>query len=103
MLRRLKQHGAATGGLLDVYMKQARSVLELAVPAWHSGLTQSESLDIERVQKAALHIVLGANYSDYNSALKTAQLDNLATRREQLCLIWVKRQPRVANMGIGSK
>ena len=99
MLRRLKKHGAATDDLLDVYMKQVRSVLELTVPAWHSGLTQSESLDIERVQKAALHIVLGANYSDYNSALKTAQLDNLATRREQLCLNFGKKAAKSSKHG----
>ena len=71
MLRRLKNHGAGLEDLNDVYIKQVRSVLELAVPAWHPGLTLSDSLDIERVQKAALHIILGKSYKSYSSALAT--------------------------------
>jgi hypothetical protein len=91
MLRRLKNHGAGHEDLKDVYIKQVRSVLELAVPAWHPGLTLSDSLDIERVQKAALHIILGTGYNSYSSALKTAQLDSLADRREALCLKFSKK------------
>ena len=91
MLRRLKNHGAGPEDLKDVYIKQVRSVLELAVPAWHPGLTLSDSLDIERVQKAALHIILGKSYKSYSSALKTVQLDSLADRREVLCLNFSKK------------
>ena len=67
MLRRLKNH---------VYIKQVRSVLELAVPAWHPGLTQSDSLDIERVQRAATNIILGPNYKSYKTALETLLAGN---------------------------
>ena len=35
--------------ILDVYTKEIRSVLELAVPAWYSGLTRKQSATIERV------------------------------------------------------
>jgi hypothetical protein len=52
-LRRLKKHGAGPDDLKDVFIKQVRSVLELAVPAWDPRLTQSDSIDIERVQRAA--------------------------------------------------
>ena len=38
VLRRLKSLGANNDDSLDVYVKQVRSVLELPVPAWHSGL-----------------------------------------------------------------
>ena len=82
MLRRLKNH---------VYIKQVRSVLELAVPAWHPGLTQSDSLDIERVQRAATNIILGPNYKSYKTALETLQLDSMAARREALCLKFGKK------------
>ena len=91
MLRRLKNHGAGPDDLKDVYIKQVRSVLELAVPAWHPGLTQSDSQDIERVQRAAFYIILAANYNSYNSALETLQLDRLAARREALCLKFGKK------------
>ena len=91
ILRRLKKHGAGHEDLLDVYMKQVRSLLELALPAWHPGLTQSDSIDIERVQKAALHIIHGNKDTSYSSALKTTQLDSLAARREALCLKYSKK------------
>ena len=49
MLRRLKKLRATQEELKDVYVKQIRSVLELAVPVWHSSITQSKRTDIERV------------------------------------------------------
>ena len=85
ILRRLKALGADKFKLLDVYIKQVRSVLELAVPAWHSGLTVGEKVDIERVQKSALQIILGMNYSTYKLALKHFNLDTLEERRVVLC------------------
>ena len=33
--------GASSMDLLEVYMKQVRSILELTVPAWHPGITVS--------------------------------------------------------------
>ena len=51
-LRRLKNLGADKLRLVDVYIKQVRSVLEIAVPAWHPGLTCGDKVDIERVQRA---------------------------------------------------
>ena len=47
MLRRLKGLGANEEEILDVYQKQVRSVLELAVPVWQAGLTQQEVRQIE--------------------------------------------------------
>ena len=55
MLRRLKNLGAEKEDLLEVYVKQIRCLLELAVPAWQSSLTLAEIPDIERVQKSACH------------------------------------------------
>ena len=91
ILRRLKAMGSGQEDLKDVYLKQVRSVLELAVPAWHPGLTQEDSLDIERVQKAALHIILGERYTSYSSALKTTKLDCLSSRRDSLCEKFAKK------------
>jgi hypothetical protein len=51
MLRRLKGLGASTNELLDVYQKQVRSVLVMAVPVWQPALTKQESRQIERVQR----------------------------------------------------
>ena len=85
MLRRLKQYGANDEELLDVYIKQIRSVLELAVPVWHSSITLEERCDIERVQRAALNIILGYRYSSYKEALELFGIDSLEDRRVKLC------------------
>ena len=69
ILRRLKNLGATIEQLTDVYTKQIRSVLELAIPVWHSSLTQSNKISIERVQKSALQVILGPSYESYRYAL----------------------------------
>ena len=82
--------------ILDVYIKEIRSVLELAVPAWHSGLTVQQTADIERVQRVALGIILSDFKSStegmsYNMALVTLDLEPLSVRREKLCVTFAKK------------
>ena len=86
IIRRLKYLGAEQSDLVDIYTKQIRSVLELAVPVWNNGITLVEQLDIERIQKSAAHIILGAKYDSYKIALKSLGLDSLKSRRDKLCL-----------------
>ena len=38
-IQRLKRHGANLNDLVDIYVKQVISILELGVPVWNSGLT----------------------------------------------------------------
>ena len=52
ILRRLKKLGATKHELLDIYYKQVRSVLELAVPVWQPGLTQQEIRQIYKYRSA---------------------------------------------------
>ena len=85
MLRRLKQLGASVTELIDVYQKQVRSVLELAVPVWQPAITRLEKSQIERVQKCALYIILGESYSNYSNALETVGLEKLEERKVKLC------------------
>ena len=85
MLRRLKGLGATTKELLDVYHKQVRSVLEMAVPVWHPAITQQEAKQVERIQKCALYIILGNNYTSYNDALELIEIDSLQNRRSKIC------------------
>ena len=86
MIRRLKYLGAEQDDLVDIYVKHVRSILELAVPAWQGAITQSECFDLERVQKSALHIILGGKYESYSQALEITGLQNLELRRQNLCL-----------------
>ena len=91
VIRRLKGLGAGPSELVDMYSKQVRSVLELAVPAWHGAITQADSNDIERVQKCALHIILGDSYEGYRNALELSNLESLESRRDKLCLKFAKK------------
>ena len=91
VMRRLKELGANQQELIDIYIKQVRSLLELAVPAWQGAITQTERDEIERVQKAAFHIALGDSYTSYKNALKYLELDSLEHRRRKLCKKFVKK------------
>ena len=94
MLKRLKQLGAKQEDLLDVFIKQVRSVLELAVPVWHPSLTLLEKSNIERVQKAALYIILAEEYTTYREALAEFNLESLEDRRIKLCTKFAKKAVR---------
>ena len=89
-LRRMKVLDLEPYVMLDVYAKEIRSLLELAVPAWHSGLTKHQQATIERVQKVAVSVILSdsntgiCDYS-YDMALVILDLEPLDVRREKLC------------------
>ena len=100
MLRRLSTLGANQSEMLDVYCKQVRSILEMAVPVWQAGLTQLEIKQIERVQRTALHIILGENYLHYENALEVLKCKKLSDRRYSLCENFVRKtikHPRFNN------
>ena len=54
---------------LDVYEKEICSVLELAVPAWHSGITWKQSGYIERIQKVAVRLLLSIDWLLWHTLL----------------------------------
>ena len=91
MLRRLRKLGANQGDLLEVYTKQIRSLAEYGVPVWNSALTGEDIVSLERIQKTALHIILGSEYKSYSSALKSTGLDKLSERRKKICIKFAKR------------
>ena len=91
ILRSMKKSGLSYKELLDAYCKEVRSILELAVPVWHSGLTKKQQSQIERIQKVALTIILGENYSSYDVACTLAEMEPLGSRRENMCLKFIKK------------
>ena len=100
MLRRLKVLGANESELIDVYEKQVRSLLELAVPVWQPSLTLQESIQIERVQKTAFNIILGSKYESYENALNKLGQVRLSSRRQKLCHKFAKKcrnNPKYSN------
>ena len=94
MIRRLKSLGADLDDMLDVYCKQIRSILELAVPVWQPNLTTHEVKQIERVQKTAFHVILGQDYHDYPTAMAILGVQSLSERRVALCLNFARKALR---------
>ena len=82
--------GLETEHIFDTYTKEVRSILELAVPVWHSSLTKKLSSDIERIQRIAFRIILGDDYSNYEVACTILATETIEMRREKLCLKFSK-------------
>ena len=76
----LLRAGVSSSDVLTVYCALIRSVLEYCAPVWHCGLTQSQTDEIESVQKRVLKLIYPElNYSD---ALFVSGLERLSLRRE---------------------
>ena len=69
-------------------------MLEFAVPVWHRSITGVDRLRLERIQKSALHIILGGQYTSYTSALKYTKLESLFQRRKKLCKTFARKSVR---------
>ena len=85
LLRRMKLLKLDNFLILDVYMKEIRSLAEQGVPIWHSGLTQNQTRDLEKIQKVALRIISSDAYTNYEDACNHFKLKTLLQRRVQLC------------------
>ena len=77
--------------LVFLYKTFIRSVLEFSAVVWNSSLSQNNISDIERIQKAAVKVILKEKYKDYSSALSELNLETLSKRREMLCLRFAKK------------
>ena len=86
ILHRLVPLGLSLHELFDVYIKEIRSILEFAVPVWHSSLTSKQSSSIEAVQKLALKIILRQKYTSYHEACNYFNTKTLLERRKMICL-----------------
>ena len=76
--------------LKDIYLTFIRSIVEQSAVVWHSSLSSRNAKDIERVQKAAVRVIMGKSYKNYNQSLTELNLDSLEKRREFLSLWFAK-------------
>ena len=81
-----------------IYIQYIRSVLEYGANVWHSGFTNQNRNDIERLQKSSLKIILNNIYVNYKRALKFLNMDSLETRREKLNLTFAKKCLKIERM-----
>ena len=86
MFAKLKSFRATRDDLLRVWFSYLRPICEYAAPLWHSSITVAESTKIERIQKRALRIILGGDYTNYIDVLKSLKIPSMHQRREKLCL-----------------
>ena len=87
--------------LVHIYTLYIRSAVEQACIVWHSSISKGESLDIERVQKVALRVILSSNYTNYEDALQSCKLKTLSERRSELSLKFAKKcikNPKTADI-----
>ena len=77
--------------MVEIYTLYIRSVVEQSAVVWHSSLSKGEQLDLERVQKVALRIILKDEYTSYSDALLLTGLETLKSRRKKLCLNFAKK------------
>ena len=86
MLRLLKHHNVPTSDLLTVFNSYIRPTVEYAVPVWNPGLTKEHVRKLENIQKRALKIILGREFTHYDDALALLNICTLVDRRKQICL-----------------
>ena len=97
ILRRLLNMDLDIHHMFDVYTKEIRSILEMAVPVWHSGLTNQQTADIESIQKVAMRIILQNKYITYQLACQTFSALTLSERRTKLCTKFATKNLRNEN------
>ena len=85
LLRRMKLLKLEPSLILDYYIKEIRPLAEQGVIVWNSGLTKAQISDLEKIQKVALLIILGDDYSNYEMACNKFGIATLSSRRAQLC------------------
>ena len=76
--------------LKSIYLTFIRSILEQSSVVWHSSLSSKNRRDLERVQKAAVRVILKKNYTSYKDGLQKLRINTLDERREVLCLRFAK-------------
>ena len=91
ILHNLSKISLTLDEMIQIYTLYIRSVLENSAVVWHSSISRGEELEIERVQRCALRLILGERYSTYEDALMVTNLKTLNERRVQLCRAFAKK------------
>ena len=91
LLRKVANFNTNIEDKRNLYILYVRSILEQSCVVWSSSLTKENSDDLERVQKAAVKVILGNNFENYEDALTKVNLPKLSDRRSELCLKFAKK------------
>ena len=91
MLHKFAKFTKNKAHLIHLFKSQVRGILEYCSTVWHSSLTEADCNDIERVQKAAVRLIMGCKYQGYKEALQYMSLDSLKERRVKMALTFAKK------------
>ena len=91
-LRHLKINGFKQNELVRVYKMMIRPVAEYCSSVFHSMITQSDSLELERIQMQALKRIYGWRLS-YSTLLEKSGVERLDERRKNRFLELAKKMP----------
>ena len=91
ILKNLYHFNLPISDMIEIYCLYIRSVVEQAAVVWHSSLTKGKQLDIERIQKVAMRIILKDEYINYTHALRITGMSTLKSRRNSLCLNFARK------------
>ena len=94
-LRHLKRNGYNNVGLVVVYASMIRSLAEYCSSVYHTLITASDSLEIERLQMQALKTIFGWQNS-YEALLRKSGLERLDVRRESAFKLLAKQMSESA-------
>jgi hypothetical protein len=75
-MRKLKQLGLNTDGLLKFYISNIRSILVYACPAWYTLVSKTDFSRLDRVQRKATKIIL-PQFESYTARLENLNLEEL--------------------------
>ena len=91
ILHNLSTFSVPVDEMILIYTLYIRSVVENNAVVWHSSLSRGEELEIERIQRCALRLILGEDYDHYENALRISSLDTMKDRRTVLCRNFAKK------------
>ena len=83
-IHNLKRLGLCPAGLINVYVSLIRPCFDYASVIYHSMLTKTQSLALERQQRKIMKIIYGFEES-YDRCLSRAGIDYLSVRRSKMC------------------
>ena len=86
---------------MTLYNSFVRPVTEYAAPVWSGALTNHDKSSIERIQKRALRIIMGHEYTTYHDVLSMGDLVSLEERRSSLCISFIEKTLKIL-LSLGS-
>ena len=81
LLQKVAHFNTNIEDMRNLYILYVRSILEQSCVVWNSSLTCENSSDLERVQKAAVRIIMGKNFENYEDALVRVNMPKMYDRR----------------------